>query len=486
MIEKIIKTITPLSNADTQSIITAFKHYFLYLHWENGTLCFWNGTHFVSPYLSKEEQSKFIRKVLQRLLDEKFIESSAGEKILTELIYNCDCPSIERKEGARYLNLQNGVLIIYDNGEVEFDDEHHPKYGMKYILPYSYNEKAIAKRFKRFLRETIEEAEATMVLVEYFGYIMLNRKFSLEKVLFLIGGGSNGKSVLINVIKKLFGAYNVSDVELHKLANENAAILIEGKWVNIGSDASSKKLDSSLFKKIASAEPVQGKKLYQDIRMMTDLPRQLFATNGMPDNDDTSHGFFRRLIIIEFNNTFTKNSSKPNIEEELEAELSGILNLAIEGMWRLLEQGNFTESEKIDSALLAYKNDLNAVKRFIDEYEITYDLESRTKSETLYQYYTEWAKNEGLRPSSKQELVRELKKHGFIEYRNDNIKGFKVTTNRSLFEENSTKYSLPKRQARTGILTSKRRNSEDIESHIEESEYAPSYDIHGHLPWDDD
>ena len=76
--------------------------------------------------------------------------------------------------------------------------------------------------------------ESDWLLHEFIASCFIpNSVLKLEKSLFLIGEGGNGKSVIYEVIVELLGKENVSDVPLNKLGDSVfQSQLIENKLLN--------------------------------------------------------------------------------------------------------------------------------------------------------------------------------------------------------------------------------------------------------------
>lgn len=71
-----------------------------------------------------------------------------------------------------------------------------------------------------FLNQVLPEKESQMILAEYLGYIFINN-LKLEKCLILKGEGSNGKSVIFEIVQALLGEHNTCSYTISNLCNEN-------------------------------------------------------------------------------------------------------------------------------------------------------------------------------------------------------------------------------------------------------------------------
>lgn len=324
------------------------------------------------------------------------------------------------------LNLNNCQLSFGKDGV--FTKDHSKDYFHTYKLPYDYNPEAKCPIFEKFISETFDEKELAYILQEFIGYIFMNKRvMNLERALFLYGGGANGKSVILEVIKALVGEANVSHVELKNFAKENNIYSLDKKLVNIASDISHKNFASDVLKKIVSQENIEVKKLYHDVFTIDVGVKLMFALNQLPDSGgDTSYGLLRRLIILPFEKIVPPSKRDKKLTEKLVSELSGILNYAIKGYYRLLKQKDFTKSEVSSVALEEYKLQLNNLEYFLSEHKIEVTRATRTTNQTLYNKYKNWCKSAGIRPTTKNKLIAYIRSlNKYDEYKNNSVKGFK-------------------------------------------------------------
>ena len=85
------------------------------------------------------------------------------------------------------------------------------------------------------------------------GYCLLPKVIgTLQKSLFFIGEGSNGKSVFLETIASVLD--NVSHLELSELFDRFKITEIEGKLANVCTDVETSKIMDARFKKIVAGE----------------------------------------------------------------------------------------------------------------------------------------------------------------------------------------------------------------------------------------
>jgi putative DNA primase/helicase len=117
-------------------------------------------------------------------------------------------------------------------------------------------------------------------------------------------------------------------------------------------------------------------------------------------------------LLVEFPNHYPLSQRDPDLRDRLtEPEmLSGVLNWAIDGWERLLDQEHFTDEEQYAQAKRErWQAWGDSVDKFISEC-IERDPEAENVSTSdVHRVYAAWCRKKGERPASQQKLTVELK-----------------------------------------------------------------------------
>jgi putative DNA primase/helicase len=317
-----------------------------------------------------------------------------------------------------YINFQNGVLHL-DNNELL---EHSSEFGFKYVLPFDYDPTADCPQFKQFLKDvTLDRTDIQKVLVEFMGYSLTGIDPQLgQKALILYGGGSNGKSVFIEILRALAGQDNYSTLsmgnEVNKLENRYQ---LQGKLFNVSEETPTNAMvDSSVFKALVAGGEVQARKLYCDPFSMRNYAKIIMACNELPKSSDMSHGMLRRLLIVPFNATFTKENRDIHIVNKLKEELSGIFNLAMVGYNRFISQSGFTDSHTVEEEVKNYVDENDTVQNFILD-NCTVADSAIVPASKIYTAYSFYCDNGNMKPLNRIKFGKRLKQILQMKYRND-------------------------------------------------------------------
>jgi putative DNA primase/helicase len=321
--------------------------------------------------------------------------------------------SIKNKEIEKNLiNLRNGTLEIYQN-EVKLRPFKQEDF-LTYQLDFDFELEAEATLFHDFLNEVLPDQSLQYIISEYLGSIFINSKdIKFEQALFLYGGGSNGKSVIYEIIQSLLGIENFSSYPLLKLTTDpNTRAKIKDKLLNFSSEAGEVG-SHDIFKKLVSRESVDAKLLYKDVYEISGYAKLMFNCNDLPKLNEYTHGYYRRFLIIPFDKTIAKKDQDKSLSKKIiNSELPGVLNWILEGMIRLYNNKEFTTSRSSEKALEEFELDSDSVRMFLkeDRYEKSSELISLLD---LFYSFRAYCLSNGYKPCSKITLSKRLKGIGY-------------------------------------------------------------------------
>lgn len=241
-----------------------------------------------------------------------------------------------------------------------------------YVRPFPYHESARCPLWKRFLNEVMPDEDEQACLQEFFGMCYLDRNMlSVEKFAIFVGTGSNGKSVVFDVIKSVIGKERVSYLSPDQLMNEKQVVSVVGKRLNFAPDIRKGASFDSALKALSSGQDVAGWRLYSGTTVIK-CPPLVFALNEMPRFRDVTSAFFRRVMLFSFDVTIPEDRQDRSLASRIiENESSGVFLWMMEGLWRLQERrGVFTYCEKMATNLENLKrrvrNEENPVLQYLD------------------------------------------------------------------------------------------------------------------------
>ena len=260
------------------------------------------------------------------------------------------------------------------------------------VLDYDYQEAAVCPRFDKFISETACRDQSWIDLVQEIGGICLSNYTKLGKAFFFFGSGCNGKSVLARVLQSIIGEQNTCAISLRALDEKFALEGLIGKKLNISSENEGMG-SSERFKTLVTCDAVNIPIKYEGDWTGFLFAKHVFLMNSLPKTPDVTNAFFRRIVIVPFNNVVGPDQIDLDLPSKLHAERAGIFNWFYEGYYRLFQNGyHFTPCLTAEAASVTYMERENPTALFFrDEYEEKKG--NRILKSSIYQKYIKWCDN---------------------------------------------------------------------------------------------
>lgn len=294
------------------------------------------------------------------------------------------------------MNFTNGFLVVEKDNTalIHKSPEHRARVGWS----FDYDELATCPAFEKFLRDVWltddDEQEKVQFLQEFIGIALIGQATAFQKSVVLLGEGSNGKGTLLEIISSIFPEGLVCSSQPSQWGNDYHAAELYGKRLNIVSELPAKEIsNSAAFKAIVSGDLMTARRIRESPLTFCPQAAHIFSANSLPGTQDTTYAFWRRLVILEFNQRFSGKDIDKDIGRKIRKEAPGITRWAIEGAQRALARGYFETPESSDKCVRAWQTSADHVKRFVDE---RCERRDHTISSDLYTAFREWWEAEGL------------------------------------------------------------------------------------------
>lgn len=302
------------------------------------------------------------------------------------------------KEGSRLSNLRKLLraevikdvefnkkqVLVFNNGTLEIETgklrEFRKEDYSTVKLNYDYDPGAKCPTWETFLDDVLEsDLTRIQLLKEYCGYVLQPSNNKGRAIMFFLGEGSNGKSVIFDVLEEAFGGEgNVTSISAAKLKKSDYLIELKNSIVNFSREAKKEFYGAEEnIKAIASGDTLTGRMLYQKPVSFKTRCKLFISCNNDIKFNDQSNAFTDRMIFIKFNKTYSTNGFKilegankadTTLTDRLLKELPGIFNWLYEG-YKYLKGNDFAFSfnqETMDQRKLI-DHDNNPIKMFVDE-----------------------------------------------------------------------------------------------------------------------
>lgn len=345
---------------------------------------------------------------------EKLLGNHSSNHIINEVVEKIKRTTSISKEV--FENIPTDTICL-ENGIFDTKSwkliEHNPNYYFKTKIPVFYKEESKCENFIKFIEEVLYP-EYIPVIQELFGFC-LYRKYFIKKGMIWVGEPDTSKTTLINILIVFLGEVNKSGISLQRITHNDKFGLssLYNKYLNVYDDLSSKDLeDIGGFKIATGGGYITAEYKFGEPFQFMSFAKQLFATNKIPPpKEEVPLGYYERWIVIPFGNVITEEEKDSFIIDKLttKEELSGILNWALIGLGRLLQNQKFSYNKTVEEVKKIMTMSGNPLIRFVEDVLLE-NPKNKISKEQMFEIYCAYVKEKGLPRLSKEQLGRQLYK----------------------------------------------------------------------------
>ena len=286
-----------------------------------------------------------------------------------------------------------------------------------------YEPSALCPQFDAFLDRIMKGSlELKDYLQRAVGYSLTGH--TREQCFFIAhGAGANGKSVFLNLIKKLMGNYALTTPMTSLVGGKNSsgasndiARLRGARFVSATEGEANQKLRESLIKQFTGGDTVSARFLFQEFFDFTPTFKLWMATNHKPQVSGADPATWRRIHLIPFNVVIPPAEQDGELPSKLENELPGVLNWAIEGSVDWYRNGLMPPAEVL-AATEQYRSEMDGFSRFLKDGAVIEQAGERVGKSHLYAAYSQWCTDEGVEALAQSEFGSRMKRGGYRESR---------------------------------------------------------------------
>lgn len=259
---------------------------------------------------------------------------------------------VMRSECEKELVQSNVVGVNFANGFLTENlvlEQHHPDYGMTYVLPYRYlPENSRCDIFMEFLQsvwgEDPDYQDKILALQEAMASTLMGLAPTYQRAFCLIGQSGSGKSRITGLMRGLMPEGSHSQVAPSDWGDRFLPAQMAGKLINFAGEISeTRNISGDLFKMIVEGQAITAQHKNQPPFQFVSKAAQWFASNHLPRTKDSSDGFNRRWLFLEFRKPVKAENMIRDLEQVFLAyEREQIVAWAMEGLPRLIENRDYT------------------------------------------------------------------------------------------------------------------------------------------------
>ena len=297
-----------------------------------------------------------------------------------------------------YLAVKNGVINLLSGSLVPAAYRLFSRHSGDVF----FDPKAVAPVFENTIKGIFEDdQEVISFIYRLFGYVMLGEPKHHHFVIFYGPKGRNGKSILLEIVRKILGDYSntmsVASIMVKSHVGDGATpamAKLPGKRLVIINEPNEKhELDAGLIKTMTGGETITARALYGEVVEFIPEFTPFMLANKIPRCPESDEALWRRLLIVYFGRTFSDEEKDDDRKKYIiENELSGVLNLLLKGVQDYLANG-LKIPQKIKDFAKVQRQSLDPCSAwFADCAETTSIPGNGTELKYLWASYLEWSK----------------------------------------------------------------------------------------------
>lgn len=355
-----------------------------------------------------------------------------------------ECRELFLDEKFAILADENKTLIAFNNGVYDtttytFRDGKPEDYitfstRIDYDHEMPHEAHACWPEIRKLLENVLPDKEVRDYFVKHLATLLVGGN-EAQKFHILTGSGSNGKSMLMNLVTTALGDYacKVPISLLTQGRNKSSAaspevIRMKGKrFVTMQEPDEGVVLNSGLMKEFASGEKITARDLYAGSKAMVDFDVQAkmhLACNEKPKIQTTDGGTWRRLVVIDFPTKFVAHpveSYEMPMDESLQHKVvsEAWAKCFLRYMVQILEDGKghrkLVPPKKVMSYTNEYQAENDTITRFIQDHIQAVDTTQETKEREEFvsksdiaKQYKEWKRVNDIKNGNILDLTKKL------------------------------------------------------------------------------
>ena len=327
-------------------------------------------------------------------------------------------------------NVQNGTIDLC-TGKLR---AHSPADLITFLSPVTYDPQATCPTWLKFVSDVFD-GDTDMIAFIRRGIGWSLTGVVKERALFFLYGnsGKNGKTTMVEAVMKLVGncgetsygygrkvgADTFMRSKNHDDNQRKAATLAGPRFICTSEVDEEHRLNEQLVKDITGGDTLEGRRLYQEAFTFKPQFKPWMYGNHRPEIRGTDDAIWSRVKLVPFDVSFAGREDI-DLADKLEAELSGILNWAIQGALEWQRIG-LQPPAKVQAATQAYRDEMDVFSPFIAECCVVHR-NAEVRANDLYRAYVAWCAENSQREQNQTKFGKYLSSKGFIVERSNGIK----------------------------------------------------------------
>lgn len=344
-----------------------------------GSIWWWNGKEYITD---ADDNHRLIQLIFQRCPGKK-------TRFVEEIVRQIEMRGSKR-DGCEFpIRFRNGIL---DEGEfIEFPgfQEFTPYY---IDVDYDPNAPPVPEVDAYIDQLTGADPDYRLLIAEVMGYPMITnpeRIRSIAKFFIFRGNGANGKSTLLQIMKRIYKERNCSALSIKQCADSRYQVSMLGKLANLGDDCEPESINNDqmkILKNICSADTIEARRLYQQSFYATYTVKLIFTSNSDIRSWEKGYAFKRRVMWMPMFNTVAKPDPSFISKMTTPDALKYWTRLMIEGYQRIYHNKTLTFCQKVQDYNDQYHMENNHMAMWLSNINIETVILGKTAKEVRKAY----------------------------------------------------------------------------------------------------
>lgn len=274
---------------------------------------------------------------------------------------------------------------------------HDPRDHVTKLAPVEYNPNTRCPLFEKFLEEVLVDADLIGFVQRFAGY-SLTGDTRERCIAILHGGGTNGKSTLVEILQDAMGEYAMNtDTETilakkYQGVGNDVAALKGARFVSAAEVEKGRRLAESKVKQLTGSDTVTARYLFGEPFNFRPEFKLWLSTNNKPQITGTDDAIWNRIRLVPFDQCFKGREDK-ELPSKLREELPGIFAWMVRGCLEWQARG-LGEPEGVRNATKQYREDMDKLAAFFEERCVVHPGAS-VPATVLYAEYGDWCRESG-------------------------------------------------------------------------------------------
>lgn len=300
-----------------------------------------------------------------------------------------------------------GQLYNIENGE---EKESSPGLFLTNNIPWELGDSEDTPTMDKIFKDWVG-SKYVQTLYEMVAFATVPKYF-IHRMFVLTGSGRNGKSTFFDLITRFIGMRNICSAELDEIMNNKFATakLFKKTLCLMGETNFTVMKNTSKIKKLSGGDLITVEYKNKNPFDTYNYAKIFIATNGLPETEDKSDGFFRRFMTLDFPNKF---SEKEDILSTIpDIEYNNLARKCLRIARELFKRRTFTNEGTVEERKERYLAKSNPMDVFLKE-KTKKDSSSYVFCYEFRELFQSWCKDNGHREWSNMKINKEMRAKGF-------------------------------------------------------------------------